>query len=108
MNLTTDHLCAVLSHSVFLTLCKLSPWIVAQQAPLSMGFSRQEYQSGLSFPSPGDLPKPGFKSGPPALEADSSPTEPTALINDPSLICFHPLTDHPSRAMQCSRGWDSP
>ena len=44
-------------------------WTVAHQAPLSMGFSRQEYGSGLSFPSPGDLPNPGIKptSVPPAL-----------------------------------------
>ena len=39
------------------------PWIVAYQAPLSMGFSRQEYWSELPFPSPGDLPNPGIKPG---------------------------------------------
>ena len=39
------------------------PWTVAYQAPLSMGFSRQEYWSGLSCPSPGDLPDPGIKPG---------------------------------------------
>ena len=44
---------------------------VALQAPLSMGFSRQEYWSGLPFPSPGHLPDPGIKSGFPALQADS-------------------------------------
>ena len=38
-----------------------TPWTVAHQAPLSMGFSRQEYWSGLPFPSPGDLPDPGIK-----------------------------------------------
>ena len=38
-----------------------TPWTVACQAPLSMGFSRQEYWSGLPFPSPGDLPDPGIK-----------------------------------------------
>ena len=38
-----------------------TPWIVAHQAPLSMGFSRQEYWSGLPFPSPGDLPDPGME-----------------------------------------------
>ena len=37
----------------------VTPWIVARQAPLSMGFSRQEYWSGLPFPSPGDLPNAG-------------------------------------------------
>ena len=36
-------------------------WIVAHQAPLSLGFPRQEYWSGLPFPSPGDLPDPGIK-----------------------------------------------
>ena len=39
----------------------VTPWTVACQAPLSMGFSRQEYWSGLPCPPPGDLPKPGFK-----------------------------------------------
>ena len=42
-----------------LTLC--GPWTVAHKAPLSMGFSRQEYWSGLPFPSPGDLPNPGIE-----------------------------------------------
>ena len=42
------------------TLCDPRDYI-AHQAPLSMGFSRQEYRSGLSFPSPGDLPNPGIK-----------------------------------------------
>ena len=53
-----------------------TPWTVACQAPLSMGFSRQEYWSGLPCPSPGDLPKPGIKSGSPALQADSLLSEP--------------------------------
>ena len=44
-----------------------TPWTVACQAPLSMGFSRQEYWSGLPFLSPGDLPDPGIKPGSPAL-----------------------------------------
>ena len=51
------------------------PWTVARQAPLSMGFSRQEYWSGLPFPSPGDLPNPGIEPGSPPLQADSLPTE---------------------------------
>ena len=46
------------------------------QAPLSMGFSRQEYWTGLPFPSPGDLPDPGIKPGSPALQADYLPSEP--------------------------------
>ena len=48
---------------------------MAHQAPLSMGFSRQEYWSGLPFPSPGDLPDPGMELGSPALQADSLPIE---------------------------------
>ena len=44
-----------------------APWTVADQAPLPMGFSRQEYWSGLPFPSPGDLPDPGFEPGSPTL-----------------------------------------
>ena len=43
----------------------VTPWTVAYQAPLSMGFSRQEYWSGLPFPSPGDLPNPGIEPGSP-------------------------------------------
>ena len=53
-----------------------TPWTVACQAPLSMRFSRQEYWSGLPFPSPGDLPDPGIRPGYPALQADSLPSEP--------------------------------
>ena len=52
-----------------------TPWTVDHQAPLSMGFSRQEYWSGLPFPSPGDLPNLRTKCGSPALQADSLPTE---------------------------------
>ena len=44
-----------------------TPWTVAHQVPLSMGFSRQEYWSGLPFPSPGDLPDPGIQLAPPSL-----------------------------------------
>ena len=47
-----------------------TPWTVAYQAPPSIGLSRQEYWSGLPFPSPGDLPKPGIKPRSPALQAD--------------------------------------
>ena len=53
-----------------------TPWTVAYQASPSMGFSRQEYWSGLPFPSPGDLPNPGIKPGSPALEADALNSEP--------------------------------
>ena len=50
-------------------------WIVVRQAPLSMGFSRQEYWSGLPFPSPGDLPNLGIEPRSPSLQADSLPSE---------------------------------
>ena len=52
------------------------PWTVVYQASLSMGFSRQEYWSGLPFPSPGDLPDPGIKPGSPTLQADALTSEP--------------------------------
>ena len=54
----------------------VTPWTVAYQDPLSMGFSRQEYWRGLPFPSPGDLPDPGVEPRSPALQADSLPSEP--------------------------------
>ena len=51
------------------------PWTVDHQAPLYVGFSRQEYYSGVPFPSPGDLPNPGIELRPSALQVDSLPTE---------------------------------
>ena len=51
-------------------------WTVAYQASPSMGFSRQKYQSGLPFPSPGDLPDPEIEPRSPALQADALPSEP--------------------------------
>ena len=53
-----------------------TPWTLAYQAPQSMEFSRQEYWSGLSFSSPGDLPDPGIEPRSPALQADTLPSEP--------------------------------
>ena len=53
-----------------------TPWTVAHQDPTSMGFSKQEYWSGLPFPSPGDLPDPGIEPGSPTLKADALPSEP--------------------------------
>ena len=53
-----------------------TPWTVAHQAPLSLGFSRQEYWIGLPFPSPGDLPNPGTEPRSPALQADALTSEP--------------------------------
>ena len=64
-----------------------TPWTVACQALPAMGFSRQEYWSGLPFPSPGTLPNPGIEPGFPALQTDSLPTEllgsPTHIDKDP-------------------------
>ena len=54
----------------------VTPWTVAYQAPPSMEFSRQEYWSGLPFPSPGDPPNPGVEPMSPALQADALPSEP--------------------------------
>ena len=53
-----------------------TPWTIASQTPLSMGFSRQEYWSGLLFLSPGDLPDLGIEHRSPALQEDSLPSEP--------------------------------
>ena len=63
-----------------------TPWAVAYQASPSMGFSRQEYWSGLPFPSPGDLPDPGIELRYPALEAD-------ALTSEPQRIKIHHFAD---------------
>ena len=63
-----------------------TPWTIAHQAPPSMGLSRQEYWSGLPFPSPGDLPDPGIEPRSPALQADALPSEP------PPVQCHKPLS----------------
>ena len=65
--------CDVLVAKSCLTL--VIPRTVAHRPPRSMGFSRQEYSSGLPFPSPGDLPNPGIKPGSPALQTDFLLTE---------------------------------
>ena len=53
-----------------------TPWTVARQAPLSMRFPRQEYWSGLSFPSPGDLPNAGIEPTSSCLAGEFFTTEP--------------------------------
>ena len=58
----------------------MTPWTVAHQAPLSMEFSRQEYWSGVPFPSSGDLPDPGIEPESPPLWADSLPAEPPTSL----------------------------
>ena len=62
------------SHQSCPTLC--DPMDIARQAPLSMGFSRHEYWSGVPFPPPGDLPNPGMEPRSAALQADSLRSEP--------------------------------
>ena len=72
----------------------VTPWTIAYQAPLTMGFSRQEYWRGLPFSSPGDLPNPGIEPGSPALQTDALPSEPpgnyyyTYQIADPAVGCL--------------------
>ena len=70
-----------------------APWTVAHQAPMSMGFSRQEYWSGLPFLSPEDLPNPGIEPRSPSLQADSLTSEPPGkpqLLSYWSLnVCVH-------------------
>ena len=58
----------------------VTPWTAACQAPLSMGFSKQEYWSGLPFPSPGDLPDPGIEPGSPSLQANALLSKPPGKI----------------------------
>ena len=72
------------SESVSAQSCLFStPWSVSRQAPLSMGFSRQEYCSGLPFPSLGHLLDPGIKPRSPALQASSFLTEPPGKPHNP-------------------------
>ena len=78
-----------------------TPWTAAHQAPPSMGFSRQEYWSGLPFPSPGDVPDPGIEARSPALQADALTSEPerfplwdTATLNCLNLGMIHIFSVH--------------
>ena len=71
-------MCVCVCVRVCVQLCVtfVTLWTVVKQAPLFMKFSRQEYWSGLPFPSPGVLPDPGIKPGSTVLQMDSSLTEP--------------------------------
>ena len=62
-----------------------TPWTVAHQVPPSMEFSRQEYWSGLPFPTPADLPDPGIEPGSPPVRADALPSEPPGNGETPNL-----------------------
>ena len=73
-----------------------TPWTVAYQAPPSMEFSRQEYWSGLPFPSPGYLPDPGMELRSSALQADILPSEPPGKLPDcPQKNSFKMLPSSP-------------
>ena len=79
-----------------------TPWTVAHQASLSMGFSRQEYWSGLPFPSPGDLPDPGIEPKSPTLQADALPSEPPGKLQE-----NHDSKRHVDRSVHCSTTYNS-
>ena len=70
----------------------MAPWTIARQASLSRGFSKQEYWSGLPFPSPGDLPNPGIEPESPALQADalllSNLGNPDVILIENKLNCY--------------------
>ena len=72
-------MCVSVSHLVMSDSLPPYGLCVAQKAPLCMEFSRQEYWSGLPFPSPGDLPNPGIEPGSPTLQVDSLPSEPPGM-----------------------------
>ena len=84
------------------TLC--NPWTVARQAPPSMGFCRQEYWSGLSFPSPGQLLDPRIEPGSPALQADSLPPELLSVVTKCHLLSG---LDNRNLFSHSSGGWKS-
>ena len=66
----------------------MTPWTIACQAPLSMGCPRQEYWSGLLFPSPEDLPDPGAELGSPALQVVSLSTKPPIKLSSCSTLDY--------------------
>ena len=98
---------ALLDYNIYLLLMSTSlqslscvrlfatPQTVACQASPSMGFSRQEYWSGLPFPFPGDLPNPEIKPRSPALQADSLPSEPLPPVRK------HPTVTQQRSAHRC-------
>ena len=85
-----------------------TPWTVAYQAPPSIGFSRQEYWSGVPVPSPGTLPDPGIKPGSSVLQAEVLLSEPPGkpLLNEPTTTT-HITQDSPIQNYIASLGWFS-
>ena len=82
---------------LFLLCLTVTLMTVVRQAPLSMGFSRQEYWNGLPFPSPGDLPDPGIKPASPALADGLLPSEPQGKPSDSSLHCPNSMSNTASK-----------
>ena len=87
----------------------VTPWTVACQAPQSIGFSRQEYWSGLPCPSLGNFPKPGIKPMPPALQADFftdwASREALIIETEVQIHCHLPL--HASSSALCDLSLDA-
>ena len=77
-----------------------TPWTVAYHAPPSVGFSRQEYWSGLPFPSPGDLPNPGIEPGSPALQADALPSKPSGKLRHIQMLSPRATAKDPRRSQR--------
>ena len=94
--------CGGLVAKMCLTL--VTPWTVALQVPLSMGFSRQEYWSGLPFLSSGNLPNPGIEPRSPALQADCTLTELQVKLPLDCLICLRNLYAGQEAAVRTRHG----
>ena len=71
----------------------VTPWTIAHQAPPSMGSSRQEYWSGLPFPSPGDLPDPGIEPRSPIMQADALTSDPPGKQRPKCKAKYYKLLD---------------
>ena len=88
-----------------------TPWTVTYYVPPSIGFSRQEYWSGLPFPSPGDLPNPGIEPGSPTLRADALPSEPPGkgipveLLQDDAVKVLHSTCQRLWKTQQWPQDW---
>ena len=78
----------------------MTPWTVAHQPPLSMGFSRQEYWSGLPCPPPGDFPKPGMEPRSPALQDDSLLSEPPGKPKNTGVVILSFSRDLPNPGIE--------